>query len=76
MRTTVTLASDVAAAIARIRQEQGLGTSAAINALIRQGLTGRSETPAFAQRTSDGGALIDVTNVADALELLEAPEGP
>lgn len=76
MRTTVTLAGDVAAAVERIRREQGLGVSAAINSLIRQGLSRRTETPAFVQRTSDGRALIDVTNVAEALDLLEAPETP
>ncbi len=73
MRTTVTLADDVAAAVKRLRRERALGLSAAVNELIRAGLS-RAERPArFVQRTHDLGAGIDYTNVADALETLDGP---
>ncbi|CAN5208975.1 ribbon-helix-helix protein, CopG family [soil metagenome] len=74
MRTTVTLEADVAAAVESLRRERHVGVSAAINELIRSGL-GRASpgrTP-FEQRTSSMGALIDVANVADVLELLDGP---
>lgn len=75
MRTTVTLDEDVAAAVAQLRRERGLGVSAALNELARRGLVGRPTRRPFRQATSSGRALIDVTNVAEALELLDGP-GP
>lgn len=76
VRTTVTLSDDVAAAVTRIRRDQGVGVSAAVNQLVRRGLAEpRSQRP-FRQRTSRMGALIDVTDVADALEHLEGPSTP
>lgn len=76
MRTTVTFDGDVAAAIEQIRRQRGLGVSAAVNELIRTGLTRRPEREPFIQRTSSGQALMDVTNVDEALELLESPGHP
>jgi hypothetical protein len=76
MRTTVTFDGDVAAAIEQIRRERGLGVSAAVNELIRTGLTRRPERRRFVQQTSSGQALMDVTNVHEALELLESPGHP
>ncbi|MEA2533271.1 MAG: hypothetical protein QOJ93_1082 [Actinomycetota bacterium] len=73
MRTTVTFDGDVAAAIEQIRRERGLGVSAAVNELIRTGLTRRPERERFVQRTSSGQALMDATNVDEAQELLESP---
>ena len=73
MRTTVTLAKDVALAVERVRKERGIGVSGAINALIREGLAQTPTKQPFVQRTSSGEALIDVTNVAEALDLLEGP---
>lgn len=72
MRTTVTLAEDVAAAVARKRREQGIGVSEAVNQLIRSGLR-RPPRRSFRQRTARLGLRIDVTNVADALEVLDGP---
>lgn len=72
MRTTVTFADDVAAALERLRREQHLGTSEAVNELIRRGLA--AETPSrmpFVQPTHDLGLRVDVTNVAEALEQLD-----
>jgi hypothetical protein len=50
--------------------------SAAVNELIRTGLTRRPERQRFVQRTSSGQALVDVTNIDEALELLESPGHP
>ena len=76
MRTTVTLADDVAAAVERLRREQGLGVSAAVNELARRGLARGTERRRFTQRTSAGHALIDVTNVTEALEVVDGPHQP
>ena len=71
MRTTVTLADDVAAAVERLRRERGLGLSEALNELARAGLSQRGKRTKFSQRSHSIGLKIDVTDVADALELLE-----
>lgn len=73
MRTTVTLDPDVAAAVARLRQERGVGASEAINDLARAGLTVRRAREPFKQRHATLSLKIDVTNVADALEQLDGP---
>lgn len=75
MRTTVTLDEDVAAAVRQIRRERGIGVSEALNRLARAGLTvKRSESP-FRQRAVKLGLKVDVTNVAEAIELLDGPAG-
>ncbi len=71
MRTTVTLADDVAAAVERLRRERGLGLSEALNELVRSGLRQRPARKRFRQRTQSLGLQVDVTDVADAIELLE-----
>lgn len=73
MRTTVTLDDDVAAAVNRLMRERSLRLSQAINELIREGLTVRRDGRPFRQRSRKIGLRIDVTNVADALEVLEGP---
>ncbi len=73
MRTTVTLASDVAAAVERLRHERSLGLSDAINHLVRAGLTQAPASKSFRQATQDLGPGVDFTNVADALETLDGP---
>lgn len=73
MRTTVTFDDDVAAAIENLRRERHIGVSAAVNELVRRGLS-RSNAPSrFVQRTSSGHARLDMTNVAEVLELLDGP---
>ncbi len=72
MRTTVTLDDDVAAAVARLQRDRGVGVSAAVNQLVRTGLIATEPAPPFSQQTSDMGARIDVTNVAEVLDLLDA----
>jgi hypothetical protein len=76
MRTTVTLADDVAAELQRVRQERSVGVSEALNELARAGMA-RKKKPRkkFVQRTHKlGRTLIDYTNVAEALELAEGPD--
>lgn len=73
MRTTVTFEPDTAAVIERVRRERGVGVSAAVNELIRRGATARPERARFVPETSPGGLTIDVTNIAETLELLEGP---
>jgi hypothetical protein len=74
MRTTIALDDDTTAAIEELRRRTGVGVSEAVNQLIREGLTVRSTQPPFRQRSYDAGLLIDVSNVAEALELLEGPD--
>jgi len=73
MLTTVTLDDDVAAAVERLRRDRSIGLSEAINELIRAGLTVKRPRKPFRQRTEHIGFKVDVTNVAEALELLEGP---
>ncbi len=73
MRTTITLDPDVAAAVESVRREQSLGRSEAVNQLIRAGLKVPKAASPFRQRSSSMGLRIDVTNVAEALDLLEGP---
>lgn len=74
MRTTVTLDDDVQKALDTLRREKGLGTSAAVNALVRQGLAAQSagtHVP-FRQRTSTmGSPRVPLDDIGSALELLE-----
>lgn len=75
MRTTVKLDDDVAAAVQRLRAERGLGVSEAVNRLARAGLTVKPARSAFRQRSAPLHLMVDVTNVAEALELLDGPAG-
>lgn len=73
MRTTITLADDVAAAVERLRRERSLGLSEAVNELIRSGLISAQPHHPFEQETHDLGKGIDYRNVAEALEALDGP---
>lgn len=74
VRTTLTLADDVAAAVERLRRERSIGMSEAVNELVRAGLANQQKPSApFHQKTYDLGVGIDVSNVAEALEVLEGP---
>lgn len=74
MRTTITLAPDVAAAVEALRRE-GRGVSDAVNELARRGLTeGRQERKPFVQQTSPmGRPLIPLDDIDAALDYLEGP---
>jgi metal-responsive CopG/Arc/MetJ family transcriptional regulator len=71
MRTTVSLDDDVAAAVERLRRDRSMGLSEAVNELARAGLTVKQRARPFKQRTARLGLKLDVTNVAEALELLD-----
>jgi hypothetical protein len=73
MRTTVSLDADVAAAVERLRQERHIGLSEAVNELIRAGLLAPRKRPVFRQRSAELGLRLDVSNVAEVLDLLEGP---
>ena len=72
VRSTITLDEDTAAAVERLRREQGIGPSAAVNALIRRGLTEPPRTGrGYRHRSAHLGLTVDVTNVAEVLDLLD-----
>ncbi len=74
MRTTVDLDDDVQAAVDRLRRTKHLGLSQAINELARAGMRKEPARKPFRQRTFDVGVTIDVSNIAEALDLLEGPD--
>lgn len=74
MRTTVEFEADTAKAIERLRREEGRGLSEAVNELIRRGLGASPPPRKFVQRTKPLGLKLDVSNVGEALEVLEGPD--
>ena len=62
---------DTAKALDQLRRETGMGVSDAVNHLVRRGLLVEEDREPFVQRTHPLGLRIDVTNVADAVDLLE-----
>jgi hypothetical protein len=73
MRTTITLADDVAAGVAKLRQERDLGLSEAVNDLVRAGLTAGQPASPFRQKAHDLGTGIDFSNIGEAIETLDGP---
>lgn len=72
MRTTITVADDVAAEMERLRREEGLGPSEALNVLARRGMASRGRQHAdYVHHSAPIGLLVDVTNVAEVLDLLD-----
>jgi hypothetical protein len=76
MRTTVTFSDDVAAGVEKLRREKGLGLSEAVNDLIRAGLMDRGSPSKVEFPTYDMGIGIDVRDVGEAIEAIEADDGP
>lgn len=75
MRTTIRLDDDVAAAAEQLRRERHIGLSEAVNSLARAGVRANHSAPrTFRQRTTKLGLRVDVSNVAEALELLDGAE--
>lgn len=74
VRTTVRLDDDVAAAAQRLQHERRIGLSEAVNELARAGLSAHPERKQFEQRTRAMGLTIDVSHVAEVLELIEDDE--
>ena len=75
MRTTVRLDPEVAAAAERMRRERHIGLGEAVNELARAGLARDEQTRPFRQRTANVGITVDVSNVAEALEVLDRYDG-
>jgi len=75
MRTTVEFDDDTTKAIEQLRRDRGLGVSEAVNELVRQGLLHRPPAPTFQQPTHALGLKIDVSNVAEVLDVLEGHTG-
>lgn len=74
MRTTITLADDVAAAVERLSKQQGRGISHTVNELVRRGLTYPEPASRFVQTTSAmGRATVPLDDVAALLETLDGP---
>lgn len=71
MRTTFTLDDDVAAEVERLRREEGIGISEAVNRLIRQGLAAPRRRKRYEQRSADVGLRVDVTDIGAVLDLLD-----
>lgn len=71
MRTTIALDPDVEAAVEQLRRQHGLGLSEAVNSLARRGIVERPRPKRFKQRTFNMGAMIDVTNIGEVLDLLD-----
>lgn len=74
MRTTVEFDDDTAKAVEELRREQAIGVSEAVNELIRRALLARPPAQLFRQRTQRLGLRLDVSNVAEALEILDGTE--
>ena len=74
MRTTIEFEDDTARAIEELRRSEGLGVSEAVNELVRRGLLPRSPGTRFEQSTQSMGLKVDVSNVAEALEVLEGSD--
>ena len=75
MRTTVRLDPDVAAAAEHLSRERHIGMGEAINELARAGMRARPARIAFRQRTRSIGLQVDVSNVAETLDLLDGADG-
>jgi Ribbon-helix-helix protein, copG family len=71
VRTTVSLDDDVAAEVRRVRRERGVGLSEALNELARAGIAASRVDYVYRHPVHDMRALIDLSNVADVLELLD-----
>ncbi len=67
------LDDDVVQALTRLRQERGLGTSEALNELVRRGLAApvADEKPFVQRASSMGQARVPLDNIAVALDFLE-----
>jgi len=65
------LDDDVAAAVQKMRQQEGVGMAEAVNRLIRAGLAKRTQRRVYQHRTADVGIKVDVSNIGEVLELLD-----
>ena len=73
MRTTISLADDVAAGVEKLRRERDLGLSEAVNDLVRAGLSAERSIHPFRQESHDLGAGVDFSNIGETIETLDGP---
>ncbi len=71
MRTTFTLDEDVAAEVERLRREEGLGLSQAVNRLIRKGMTVTPRSSGYSHKSVSVGLKVDVTDIGAVLDVLD-----
>ncbi|MGI8874624.1 MAG: ribbon-helix-helix protein, CopG family [Egibacteraceae bacterium] len=71
MRTTFTLDDDVAAAIERLRREDGLGLSEAVNQLARAGMAAPSRQRKYRHQSVAVGLKVDVSDIGAVLDVLD-----
>jgi len=71
MRTTFTLADDVAAEVEKLRRAEGVGISEAVNRLIRRGLARPARHQRYVHQATDIGLKVDVTDIGSVLDLLD-----
>lgn len=72
MRTTITVADDVAAEMERLRRDEGMGPSEALNTLARRGMAAATARPQrYEHRSADLGLRIDVSDIGAVLDLLD-----
>jgi len=68
----VTIADDVAAEMERLRRDEGLGPSEALNTLARRGMARRSSAgKGYHHRAAPLGLTVDVSNIGEVLDLLD-----
>ena len=68
------LDDDVAREVDRLRRERGLSLSAAINELVRTGMLATGVEYRYEHPSRSMGALVDLSNVAEVLDLLDHSE--
>ncbi|WP_419919908.1 CopG family transcriptional regulator [Candidatus Poriferisocius sp.] len=71
MRTTITLAADVAAAVEGLRRCEGIGVSEAVNRLARDGLAKPNVVSRYQHASYEMGERIDISNIGEVLGLLD-----
>lgn len=75
MRTTFTLDDDVAAAVERLRREEGLGLSEAVNRLARTGMAVQPRPATYRHQSVHVGLKVDVSDVGAVLDVLDDERG-
>jgi len=76
VRTTVNLDDDVASEVAKLRRERGFGVSEAVNELARAGMSQERVRYDYQHPVRDMGALLDLANIGDVLDLLDDADRP
>lgn len=76
MRTTITVADDVSAEMDRLRRDEGLGPSEALNTLARRGMAAAHARPGpYEHRSANLGLRIDISDIGAVLDLLDQEPG-